>query len=113
MRGDVTGWKTDRRSRQARGYGAAWDRARKAAMNRDGWLCQACRREGRVTPATECDHIVPKHKGGTDALDNLQAICAPCHKAKTEREAAEAQGRTHRAKMQFDDAGFPIWPEGR
>ncbi|ANB33257.1 hypothetical protein A6024_03660 [Rhodovulum sulfidophilum] len=29
-------------------------------MQRDSWLCQPCLRRGRVTPATECDHVVPK-----------------------------------------------------
>ena len=48
---------------------------------------------GRVTPATEVDHVTPKTKDGADSLENTQSICRPCHKAKTAREAAEAQGR--------------------
>ena len=77
-------------------------------MKRDNWLCQPCQREGRVTPAREVDHITPKSKGGTDALDNLQAICIPCHAAKTEREAAEAQGRTHRPMRRVGLDGYEI-----
>jgi len=103
----VSGWKRDRRSRHERGYGRAWDKLREVAMKRDGWLCQPCLAKGRPTPATECDHIVPKASGGQDDIDNLQAICTDCHKAKTEREAAEAQGR--RAKPTFGVDGWPVW----
>lgn len=80
-------------------------------MTRDDWLCQPCQRKGRVTPATECDHIMPKHKGGTDDIDNLAAICKPCHAEKTALEAAEAQGRKLKRRLSFDKEGFPIWPE--
>ena len=104
----MTGWKHDRRSRHERGYGTAWDKLRKQAMTRDDWLCQPCLRKGRATPATECDHITPKSQGGTDDLDNLQAICTDCHKAKTAQESAEAQGRTHRRKRRVGLDGYPI-----
>ena len=56
-------------------------------MVRDHYLCQVCMSEDRLTPATEVDHIIPKARGGTDNPDNLQAICAECHKTKTARES--------------------------
>lgn len=56
-------------------------------MERDAWLCQPCKRAGRVTLATECDHVMPLCNGGSDDLVNLQAICADCHKVKSAREA--------------------------
>ena len=104
----VTGWKHDRRSRQARGYGSAWEKARDAALTRDMHLCQPCQREGRATPAREVDHVIPKHKGGTNALTNLQSICTDCHNSKTAQEAAEAQGRTHRPMRRVGVDGYPI-----
>jgi len=45
----------------------------------------------RITPATEVDHIVGKAQGGTDAADNLEAICKACHQAKTASEALAAR----------------------
>ena len=102
----MTGWKHDRRSRQERGYGARWDKLRKLAMDRDDWLCQPCKREGRATPAREVDHIIPKSQGGTDDLDQLQAICKTCHQEKTQREAAEAQGRKSKPRIGAD--GWPV-----
>ena len=62
-------------------------------MQRDKGLCQNCLRHGRVTPATEVDHIVPVAQGGTDDLTNLEAICTSCHREKTAREAQDARGR--------------------
>ncbi|MBL3552699.1 HNH endonuclease [Rhodovulum sulfidophilum] len=104
----AAGWR-NRPSASERGYGRGWKALRKRVMQRDSWLCQPCLRTGRVTPATECDHVVPKAQGGTDDEGNLQAICADCHKAKTEREAAEAQGR--RLRPSFGEDGWPIGPE--
>lgn len=81
-----------RGSRHQRGYGAAWDRIRPLILARDGGLCQPCLRVGRVTPATQVDHIVNKAEGGTDEAANLQSICQTCHEAKTAGEAARGGG---------------------
>ena len=73
-------------NRHARGYGAAWSRLRRRIMERDSMLCQPCKSAGRISGATQVDHIVSKAQGGTDDPDNLQAICDSCHKAKTLEE---------------------------
>ena len=62
-------------------------------MRRDKWLCQPCLAKDRVMPAVAVDHIVPKAEGGTDADGNLQAICKPCHKLKTENESKRARAK--------------------
>jgi 5-methylcytosine-specific restriction protein A len=83
-------WKPDavRGNRHERGYGNAWTKRRARILLRDCGLCQVCKRDGRVTVATEVDHRVPKSQGGTDEDDNLQSICNPCHKTKTGAEKA-------------------------
>lgn len=61
-------------------------------MLRDCGLCQVCAQQSIVALASEVDHITPKAEGGTDADANLQAICGPCHKAKTAIEGLRARG---------------------
>lgn len=83
----------DRRGTAAeRGYGHSWAKLRARIMRRDAGLCQPCLQVGRVMPAHQVDHVVPKTAGGTDAESNLQAICTTCHKAKTSREATQGRG---------------------
>lgn len=81
-----------RGSRQARGYGAEWERARKRILSRDKGLCQSCMKQGKLRPAKQVDHIVPKFEGGTDDDANLQAICLTCHQVKTAEEAKRGRG---------------------
>ena len=59
--------------------------ARLAAFvkGRDGYRCRLCGRPGRL----EADHIQPLDKGGAAwDPDNMQALCRPCHFAKTRAE---------------------------
>jgi len=56
---------------------------------RDGYTCQVC---GRVTVDGEVDHITPLHLGGSADSDlNLQWLCKPCHKIKSDQEEVERQ----------------------
>ena len=60
-----------------------WRAARLAALDRDGWQCRNCQSYGRL----EVDHIKGLEFGGAVYdLDNLQALCRPCHFAKTKKE---------------------------
>ncbi|MEP4557271.1 HNH endonuclease [Cobetia amphilecti] len=87
-------WGKSKRGGQGRG-GRPWRRLRNAILKRDRYLCQPCERMNRITPATEVDHIVGKAQGGTDAADNLEAICKACHQAKTISEALAARSGDH------------------
>lgn len=88
----ISGWNAPTRgTAEQRGYGSAWRKKRAAVLKRDRHLCQCENCKGRRLIASEVDHILPKHLGGTDDLDNLAAINTDCHKAKTQREACEAR----------------------
>lgn len=65
--------------------GRPWRRKRESILIRDNYTCRVC---GLTTKDLEVDHIVNVAQGGTDDDGNLQAICVPCHKAKTARESA-------------------------
>jgi 5-methylcytosine-specific restriction endonuclease McrA len=92
----------DRRgSAHSRGYGVAWRRLR-AVHLAEHPLCVMCQREGRTTPATVVDHIVP-HRGDHALLmaaANLQSLCAPHHDSTKQSEerlgyakGCDAEGR--------------------
>jgi 5-methylcytosine-specific restriction enzyme A len=83
---------------------AEWQRIRKAVLKRDCGLCQVCKKQGRVTPATQVDHIIKKAAGGTDDEANLQSICEPCHEIKT----ASDEGRTLKPFVVISEDGWPV-----
>lgn len=89
----VSSWERNRQGRTTteRGYGWKWQKLRKQVLERDGHLCQTCIRQGRYEQATEVDHILAKSQGGSDSLANLAAICEPCHREKTLKEAKTMQ----------------------
>lgn len=56
-------------------------------------LCVECQRLGRVTLATQRDHVKPLAEGGLDDSDNEQGLCAPCHEGKSLAEAVRGRRR--------------------
>lgn len=87
----------ERGTAHERGYDARWRRAR-AVYLREHPLCVRCEREGRITPATVVDHIVP-HKGDMELFwdrENWQPLCARHHNIKTAREDSNFTRRAGR-----------------
>jgi len=84
--------------------GRALQESRARILRRDGGLCVHCRKSGRVSIATEVDHITPLFKGGTYDDDNLQSLCHDCHTDKT----AEDLGKKARGSVGID--GVPLSP---
>jgi len=69
--------------------GRPWRRTCDRIKERDLHTCQAC---GLVTLQLEVDHIINIAQGGSDDDANLQALCVPCHRSKTAREAGQGRG---------------------
>jgi 5-methylcytosine-specific restriction protein A len=69
--------------------GGAGVKDRQRIRERDCYLCQECKRNGRVMVGRVVDHIVPLWKGGSDDDANKELLCTPCHDVKTGREAKE------------------------
>jgi 5-methylcytosine-specific restriction endonuclease McrA len=53
---------------------------RRKVFTRDSWRCARCGIETVLT----LDHIIPKSKGGSDKLNNLQALCFECNQKKAD-----------------------------
>lgn len=68
-------------------YNNRWRKASKAYL-KDNPLCVYCKKEDRLTPATEVDHIIP-HGGDMKRFwdkSNWQSLCKKCHSKKTALE---------------------------
>jgi ATP adenylyltransferase len=57
-------------------------------LKRARFRCELCGVSADVR-ALEVDHIVPRNKGGTDDLDDLQALCYRCNSMKRDRDATD------------------------
>ncbi len=73
-----------RGSAHARGYGRSWRKLRDHVLAYEP-ICRICAAEGRVTAATDVDHLIPKRLGGMDDCLNLQPLCKACHSRLTVR----------------------------
>lgn len=58
---------------------AAWRVQRLAVLERDGYQCVRC----GSTQELHIHHLRERRHGGTDALENLQTLCANCHRHTT------------------------------
>ena len=66
------------------------DREKRSSSARENFLqkhplCEECRKDGRLTPATVVDHIIP-HRGDSKLFwdeHNWQPLCKDCHDRKT------------------------------
>tara|TARA_Y100000590_G_C15666170_1_gene994527 strand:- start:182 stop:646 length:465 start_codon:yes stop_codon:yes gene_type:complete len=60
---------------------------RQEVVRRDNCRCRACGLPD--VDNLQADHIVPETKGGTDTLDNLQALCGICNNRKGTTDVGE------------------------
>ena len=62
-------------------------RNKAAVKRRAAGRCEKCHHRH----PTQCDHVIPRSRGGSHAVENLQMLCAgqgtcKCHEAKTASE---------------------------
>ena len=95
-------WEDRKGSMTKRITGRRLQRIRKQVFGEQP-ICVACKAKGRVTVATQVDHIVALVNGGEDDHDNRQALCEECHKAKTRRDLGQ------RERVTFDADGRVVW----
>jgi 5-methylcytosine-specific restriction endonuclease McrA len=66
---------------------------RRAVFMRDNFTCQYC---GLHSRDLTLDHVVPRHRGGRDAWDNLVAACRACNHRKGHQSLAASGMRLAR-----------------
>ena len=55
--------------------------SKKVVASNQMWSCKICNK--MLDASYEVDHIKPLYKGGTNEINNLQALCRNCHGKKT------------------------------
>jgi hypothetical protein len=72
-----------------------------AVLARDRWKCLSCGRSAQEDGVVlEVDHIIPRSKGGSDDISNLQTLCKKCNVGKSNKDATrlctESNGMLHK-----------------
>ena len=83
------------------GYPADWRKRRRIILDRANGICEI-RSKGCTYYATEVDHIIPKEKADpatAHQLDNLRAVCKPCHKNRDRKPAPSVERWTARLQQ--------------
>ena len=82
--------------------GRALQRMRAQVLNENP-LCVRCSQAGRVTVASEVDHLQALVNGGADTVLNMQGLCAQCHADKTRKDLGQ------QPRAVFDENGRVKW----
>lgn len=83
-------WDKHRKDKEARKMYSTpqWRELRRRTLQAHPACVLCLKRDGRVVPATICDHIRP-HKGDAELFfdpDNVQSLCRLCHDSAKRRE---------------------------
>lgn len=65
-----------------------WQSLRQKVLKRDSQICQYC-----GGAASAVDHVIPRSKGGSDALDNLRSSCKRCNSFASDNLFADFKSR--------------------
>ncbi|NTV45830.1 MAG: HNH endonuclease [Chlorobiales bacterium] len=61
-----------------------------SVLARDNWKCRSCGRSAKENGITlEVDHIIPRSKGGTNDISNLQTLCKKCNIGKSNKDSTD------------------------
>lgn len=72
--------------RRPAGYGRPWRDGPRAQVLAEEATCRRCGAAFDANNRPHVDHIRPRAQGGSDARENLEALCESCHNRKTATE---------------------------
>ena len=73
---------------------------RQKLLDKADGCCECCKKE--IKKAFDVDHIIPLAEGGTNASENLQVLCKPCHFEKTKNEHEHGYIRLSQTESSFN-----------
>jgi hypothetical protein len=65
-------------------------------FERDGFRCVMCGATAATGASLEVDHIIPRARGGSNAMANLQTLCDRCNRGKSSRLSPDLRPRSMR-----------------
>jgi Zn-finger nucleic acid-binding protein len=75
-------------------FTSVWMRQRFLVFRKDNFTCRYCGRSPIIDGVSlECDHILPKSKGGKDDIENLITSCKDCNGGKLDVMLTKDQER--------------------
>lgn len=83
-------WERPKQHQDKRKRGRAGQRDRRQVLAEEPF-CRLCLERGLYVGSDVVDHIVNLASGGSDERGNKQALCTPCHDAKTLAEASRGR----------------------
>ena len=114
---------TDRRKEQNRAH----DRRRRLSQPWRAWypsprwrakahrqlslhpLCALCQRQGRIVPATACDHVEPHRGDQTKFFEGaVQSLCQSCHSSRKQQQETRGYDAMPNVHGHFDDPNHPF-----
>ena len=72
-----------------------WERVRKSILRRDGYMCQECKRYGKLHEGNHVHHIFPVEHYPELAWEpkNMITLCQNCHNAMHDRDTHELSAK--------------------
>ena len=81
-------------------------------LKRSKFHCELCGISA-IDKALEVDHIIPRNKGGSDELSNLQALCYSCNAMKRDRDDTDFRAVRESYGHREQDCLFCQYPPKR
>jgi hypothetical protein len=72
-----------------------WESLRMVVFERDHFRCTYCGSGENL----QCDHIIPRARGGMDVLENLTTACRSCNASKRDRLLSEWRARDAASRL--------------
>jgi 5-methylcytosine-specific restriction endonuclease McrA len=79
---------------------------RRAVFRRDNFTCQYC---GVQSNHLTIDHVIPRHRRGPHAWENVVSACPSCNRKKGGKTVEEAHMKLHRPPVEPTSSPYSLF----